>query len=207
MSPKEKVYQEVLKEIRNFIDHNNLQSGDKLPSERELSEKLRAGRSSVREALRAMELLGLIETRRGEGTFLSTYRPYQTVQLLASFILREENTKKDLLFAKLILEKEAAKLAFCHLEETDFHELTRILDQHSLEQKQKHLRFFNLLFVKTENLLLAKIWKLMEDFSHNIHTMHYQDKYYFELIQLYKTRNYQSIETLFGQIIAETIHN
>jgi len=60
MSPKQKVYQDVLLEIRKFIESNQLESGDKLPSERELSERLGRGRSSVREALRAMELLGLI---------------------------------------------------------------------------------------------------------------------------------------------------
>lgn len=81
MTPKQKVYQGVLQEIRNFIAKNNLKTGDKLPSERELSDKLQAGRSSIREALRAMELLGLIETRHGEGTYLSMYRPYQTMEL------------------------------------------------------------------------------------------------------------------------------
>lgn len=62
---KSKVYQEVLEEIRNYIVDHQLQDGDRLPSERELAEQLNAGRSSVREALRAIELLGLIETRHG----------------------------------------------------------------------------------------------------------------------------------------------
>ena len=44
-----------------------------LPSERELSSRLNVGRSSVREALRALELVGLIETRRGEGTFIRNF--------------------------------------------------------------------------------------------------------------------------------------
>ncbi|MDY0405348.1 GntR family transcriptional regulator [Virgibacillus sp. 179-BFC.A HS] len=95
--PKQKVYQAVLKEIRTYIEEHHLQPGDKLPSERELAEKLDAGRSSIREALRAMELLGLIETRRGEGTFLTTYQPYQSVELLSSFILKNEASRKNCL--------------------------------------------------------------------------------------------------------------
>jgi len=58
VTTKPKVYQGVLQQIRLYIEKNRLGPGDKLPSERELSEKLQAGRSSVREALRALELLG-----------------------------------------------------------------------------------------------------------------------------------------------------
>lgn len=122
MSPKQKVYQGVLQEIRKYIDSNDLEPGDKLPSERELADKLLAGRSSIREALRAMELLGLIETRRGEGTYLSTYRPYQTVELLSSFILQENNTKKNLLITKKVMEKEVAKIAYHCINDNDINQ-------------------------------------------------------------------------------------
>ena len=69
-STNRKVYEGILMQLNEIIAEENLRPGDKLPSERELSERLSVGRSSVREALRALELLGLIETRRGEGTFL-----------------------------------------------------------------------------------------------------------------------------------------
>ena len=52
------------------MEEDGLVAGDRLPSERELSSRLNVGRSSVREALRALELVGLIETRGGEGTFI-----------------------------------------------------------------------------------------------------------------------------------------
>src|SRR5690606_15594180 len=100
-----KVYQEVLEQIRLFIDQHNLSPGDRLPSERYLAETLKAGRSSVREALRAIELLGLIETRKGEGTFLKAYQPYHSVELLSSFILRESKKKEELIEFKKLLEK------------------------------------------------------------------------------------------------------
>lgn len=79
-----------------MIDEDGLKPGDKIPSERELSERLQVGRSSVREALRAIELLGLIETRRGEGTFLRDARGNQMVQLLSTFILQDQKAVKDL---------------------------------------------------------------------------------------------------------------
>ncbi|WP_232225581.1 FadR/GntR family transcriptional regulator [Oceanobacillus manasiensis] len=197
MSSKQKVYQGVLQKIRQYIDHQHLMPGDKLPSERELADTLQAGRSSVREALRAMELLGLIETRRGEGTFLSTYRPYETVELLSSFILKEARTRKDLFLAKKILEKEAAKLAFSRIDGQDLDKLEHLLHDSLMGPTDRHVAFFKYLFAKSENLLLARVWQLMEEFSHTINKLYYNKVFYIELVQLYSTKNYQLIEPLF----------
>lgn len=194
MSPKQKVYQAVLNEIREFIDENNLKPGDQLPSERDLAENLQAGRSSIREALRAMELLGLIETRSGQGTFLSVYKPYQTVELLASFILQGSKTKKDLTIAKRIIEKEIAKLAFHQLNHQDIQELEAILKENT---EEIHGRFFGLLFNRTDNQLMTRIWYLMEDFSLTVNQANYDIMLYEELIDLYKNHNYNAIEPLF----------
>lgn len=202
MSPKHKVYQGVLQELRKYIDDHDLQPGDKLPSERELSEKLRAGRSSVREALRAMELLGLIETRHGEGTFLSQYRPYHSVEVLSSFILQGANTKNDLLFAKKIIEKEAARIAYDHITEDDIKELHGIIHDSALKNNEKHVAFFQYLFYKTDNLLLARVWQLMDEFSYTISSLSYDRSFYLELIKLYQSSNYGDIEELFYKLPA-----
>lgn len=194
MSPKQKVYQAVLHEIRTYIAENNLKPGDKLPSERDLAENLQAGRSSIREALRAMELLGLIETRNGQGTFLSLYQPYQTVELLASFILQGSKTKQDLSIAKIIIEKEIAKLAFHQLSHQDIHKLETIVKEN---REEKHVQFFRLLFRKSDNLLLTKIWDLMEDFSLTMIQADYGIMFYSELINLYNNQEYDAIEALF----------
>ncbi|MUK86869.1 GntR family transcriptional regulator [Ornithinibacillus sp. L9] len=197
MSPKQKVYQGVLQEIRKLIDDHKLKTGDKLPSERELSEKLKAGRSSVREALRAMELLGLIETRHGEGTFLSAYKPFQTVEVLASFILQDNSTRSGLLSTKQILEKEAAKLAFGRINKDHINELINIIDDNSMDITKQHRLFFSYIFEKTENLLLSKIWWLMEEYSHTMNKVHYPKNFYRNLTDLYNKKDYQSIELLF----------
>ncbi|XGA33037.1 GntR family transcriptional regulator [Virgibacillus sp. CBA3643] len=205
MSPKQKVYQEVLQEIRKFIDSNDLKPGDKLPSERELSEKLQAGRSSVREALRAMELLGLIETKHGEGTFLSIYQPLQTVELLSSFILQESRIKRDLIRTKSLIEKEAAKLAFNHINTVDIKELDLIMKDFETDPYDRHIVFFHYLCKKTENLLLAKVWQLMEDFSHTLDNPYYDKPFYMDLIQLYVEEKYQSIEILFNNAFLSNV--
>jgi DNA-binding FadR family transcriptional regulator len=56
--------------IEELVVTNRLQPGDKLPTEGELADQLGIGRSSVREALRSMETLGLVEVRHGRGMYL-----------------------------------------------------------------------------------------------------------------------------------------
>ena len=55
----------------------------------------KSGRSTIREALRSLELLGLIETRRGEGTFLADFRKHQLVEVLAEFIMQQPDSILD----------------------------------------------------------------------------------------------------------------
>lgn len=196
MSPKQKVYQGILNEIRYFIEINELKSGDRLPSERELAEKLHASRSSVREALRSMELLGLIDVRHGEGTYLSTYRPFQMVELLASFILLESNTKKEVMFVKQTLEKEGIKHALEQLTDSDIRYLHTVVSREDY-LVDKHILFFEHIFKSTNNLFLLKIWGLMQDFTEGIQQPSYDKIFYTKILKICENKNYESIDPLF----------
>lgn len=109
-APSTKMYLQIVRELRTLIQAENIRPGGKLPSERELAERLQVGRSSVREALRSLELLGLIETRRGEGTFLTDYRKHQLVEVLSTFIMQEPKALEDVHETRQLHEKEAIRL-------------------------------------------------------------------------------------------------
>lgn len=64
------VSEEIAKRVLDLINAGALKPGDKLPSERELMDQLRVSRSSIREALRSLSLMGLLETRPGDGTYV-----------------------------------------------------------------------------------------------------------------------------------------
>ncbi|MGB9433134.1 MAG: GntR family transcriptional regulator, partial [Candidatus Acidiferrum sp.] len=66
---RDKIYEGVAKQIERLI-LKKLQPGDKLPSERELAELLRVSRSSIRDAIRSLELMGMVEPRQGAGTIV-----------------------------------------------------------------------------------------------------------------------------------------
>jgi GntR family transcriptional regulator, transcriptional repressor for pyruvate dehydrogenase complex len=64
------VYEEVVSQIRELISSGSLRPGDRLPSERELAEKLGVSRESIREGLKHLHSIGLVETRSHRGTFV-----------------------------------------------------------------------------------------------------------------------------------------
>jgi GntR family transcriptional repressor for pyruvate dehydrogenase complex len=127
VQPTEKVYIEILKKIRSIIVEDGLQAGDKLPSERELTDRLSVGRSSVREALRALELLGLIETRRGEGTFIREATGHRLVEVLASFILNDEKARQDLQETRYIVIKDCVELAIMRCTSAEMNKLKELI--------------------------------------------------------------------------------
>ena len=65
-----RIYEEIVRQIKALVADGQLKSGDRLPPERDLAERFTVSRTSVREALRALEGTGLIEIRPGEGAFV-----------------------------------------------------------------------------------------------------------------------------------------
>lgn len=86
----------VIEEIYAIIDSKDIQVGQKIPSERYLSENLNVSRQSVREALRALEFLGIIYVRRGEGTYLADIDSHQLFELIAKYLIRSDKQRHEL---------------------------------------------------------------------------------------------------------------
>ena len=117
-----------------------------------LSERLNVGRSSVREALRAFELLGLIETRRGEGTFIRDFRENHLVQLVSTFILQDEKAKHDVIETKYFIEMDCLSLA---LQKIDHKNLLN-LKEWEINNSVSDDEFFYQLIEIADNYLFSK---------------------------------------------------
>ncbi|MBS4199957.1 FadR family transcriptional regulator [Bacillus sp. FJAT-49732] len=144
-----------------MISDDGLKQGDKIPSERELTERLKVGRSSVREALRSLELLGLIETRRGEGTFLADFKNNQLIKLLGMFILEDPNVKNDITKTREILEKDIIR-NICSL--TDKEQLLTLRKNAYKECSN----LFDKIMGLESNRLLFRIWEVLKSYSAEI---------------------------------------
>ena len=171
---KRKVYQEILLEINRIIKEDGIKPGDKLPSERELSDRLQVGRSSVREALRALELLGLITTRRGEGTFLQHYRHNKLIDLIGVYVLKDFKARNDVIEMRTILELDAVRLACRRGSERHFREMDRIIqmaEQAIAEGRiptEEDYLFHRTICRSSRNSVLHRIWVPLVEYSKTV---------------------------------------
>lgn len=194
---KQKVYENVLNKIKQYINEKQLQSGDRLPSERELAEQLGVGRSSIREALRAIELLGLIETKRGEGTFLREYRSFRTLELLSTFVLQEKNTIIDVSKVKVIIEKEATKLAFKQNRKQVLEQWRQLLSEQNSWNDENQYVFYQIIFEHIDNELLFKIWSLLRNFMNITNSADNHAILYRKLLYAFEMKQFDTIETIY----------
>lgn len=163
--PKDtKIYIEIVKQLRLMIERDNLKPGDKLLSERELSERLNVGRSSVREALRALELLGLIETRRGEGTFIRDFKGNQLVQLLSTFILQDDKSKRDIIETKYLIELDCLWLNIRKTSEEELLAFKKWAESTPFTDDD----FFLKIVLLSENHLFLRMWTIIKDYYNSI---------------------------------------
>ncbi|MFQ5829138.1 MAG: FadR/GntR family transcriptional regulator [Candidatus Methylomirabilia bacterium] len=128
-----RVYAEIVRQIRTLISEGKLRSGDRLPPERDLAEHFKVSRASVREALRALESLGLIEIRPGEGTFVREVSVESLVQPFALVILTQRAAVGELFEARRLLEPSIAGLAARRAAPEEVQEMERILDEQAKE--------------------------------------------------------------------------
>jgi len=124
-----KVYEQVIEQIKDMIYRGDLKRGDKLPSERELKENLDVSRASIREAFSALEMIGLIESRPGEGTFIKTDAEDNLLEPLSLVLLLEENVAQELIELRKVLETDCVKLAAERIEEEEVEKLSDLLQK------------------------------------------------------------------------------
>jgi len=128
-----RIYQEIVRQVKAMIAEGRLRSGDRLPPERDLAEKFLVSRTSVREALRALESLGLIEIRPGEGTFVREVSIDALVEPLALVMVSQREAIGELFEARRLLEPAIAALAAERATPDEVQEMTRILEEQAKE--------------------------------------------------------------------------
>ena len=132
-----KVYEQVIEQIQKNIMDGTFKKGDKLPSERELSEKMAVSRTSIREALRVLETMGVVESRQGEGNFICSNIEKSLLQPLSMmFKLNNGYLRQNQQF-RAALEREAAILAARKCTPLDAAELWVILARLDAAEDEK----------------------------------------------------------------------
>jgi GntR family transcriptional repressor for pyruvate dehydrogenase complex len=130
--------EEAADQIRALIADAQMRPGARLPSERALVAKLAVSRSSVREALRSLEIMGLLDVRPGEGAFVREVPVETALDPLASRLLSRKGLL-ELLEVRQMLEPQITALAAQRAQPADIQEMQHILEE--IERRLERLRY------------------------------------------------------------------
>jgi GntR family transcriptional regulator, transcriptional repressor for pyruvate dehydrogenase complex len=123
------VTDEAIEKIKAMIVSGTLRAGDRLPKEADLAAELGLSRSSLREAVKALSLVNILDVRQGDGTYVTSLEPTLLLEAL-SFIVdfHRDTTVLELLQVRRILEPAATALAAERASDAEISDLRKLLD-------------------------------------------------------------------------------
>lgn len=142
-----KISSQIMDQIKEKILNGKLKVGDKLPSERELASKLGVSRSSVREALRSLDILGVVSSVQGEGTYIQGDFGDSLSMLMTFMYCMNGCSLKEALQLREILEIASIVSSVSKWQEKDIQELEAYCDflelEGSEEEKSRYDKYFH----------------------------------------------------------------
>jgi len=162
-----RAFEEICERIRQELSAGALQPGDKLPAERELAAQLGVSRTALREALRSLEIAGIIILRKGVkgGAFIRQGDPTSMKRLMQDLVHLGAISLSDLTEARLLILKDVAKLACERATDADIKALHRNIENtaemirlgRNEERTQYVTEFYRLLALATGNEILTML--------------------------------------------------
>lgn len=166
---KTRLYEEIVKQLTDLINNKTLKPGDRLPTERELATQLHVSRTAIREALRSLEMMGFIESKVGEGTFIKEITLNNVIDPFSSILFQDKKLMTELVEVRLLLETEIARLAARKITPEKAAVIEKSLDlmEHEIAQGGIGIKgdnqFHNALAAAAENTAMSKILSMCGD--------------------------------------------
>ncbi|MBN2050280.1 MAG: FadR family transcriptional regulator [Spirochaetales bacterium] len=182
-----KYYLQIIDQVRKQITDGTLKSGDQLPPERELSNLFGTSRASIREALSALEILGIVESRSGQGNFIREGIAGDTIDSEVMTNLLQEHSPFEIYEARLEIEPCIASLAAERATKEEKEELKKQLEVlsgiyeamkrgvnrseeymeedrkfHLLVGKCAHNSILHMVFYAVNNMMKEDLWKTVK---------------------------------------------
>ncbi|GAA4272565.1 FadR/GntR family transcriptional regulator [Aquimarina gracilis] len=125
------IQKKIIEKIRDLINYKNLEPGDKLPSERTLSEKFEVSRGNIREAIQKLEFYGLLESIPQSGTFVANIGVIAMNGMIDDILRLEDPDFKSLVETRILLELKTARLAALRRTNEDLEAMKEALDAYA----------------------------------------------------------------------------
>ncbi|NIJ15538.1 FadR/GntR family transcriptional regulator [Sphingobium vermicomposti] len=127
--PEMSGYRRVLAHLRDLLVNGGVQTGQRLPSERELALSLGVSRPAVREAVRAMEMIGVLETRHGRASTVRIPDAAVLGEFFSLALAQQPAIIDDIVEVRIALERQALRLACARATDQDHRQLEQALEE------------------------------------------------------------------------------
>jgi GntR family transcriptional regulator, transcriptional repressor for pyruvate dehydrogenase complex len=160
---KKRAYEDIVQQVISLIEGGKLKNGDQLPSERELTEIFKVSRTTVREAIRTLESMKLLQSRQGNGTYVLASSEEALIQPLAAALFKAKDDIRDIFYIRKIIEPHVAELAAENAAAEEIEEMEEILrkQEQCIEQNESIIEtdsaFHNLLASATKNRVMERL--------------------------------------------------
>ena len=227
---KESVVQSVINCLTDGIRSRELKPGDRIPPEPELAASLGVARSSVREAIKILSYLGVLESRRAEGTFVCSGFKESMIDPMVYGIILNQDSFGDLMELRQMIETGSMRLAILKGEEEELAQLKQLVKQmreivaHDPEPVEEFFRvdndFHELIMEMGKNPLADKIHRVVRTLTHamrmeTVETMLTTGRgeelvdAHAHLLEILRTRNLSNLEedvhkTYFSEVLEQS---
>ncbi len=167
---KKRAYESIVHQVMALIENGKLKQGDQLPSERELTEIFKVSRTTVREAIRTLESMKLLQSRQGNGTYVLATSEEELVQPLAAALFNAEDDIRDIFYVRKIIEPHVAELAAENATPREIAEMEEILkrQERCIDRNESIIEtdsaFHSLMACASRNQVVERISVALVDF-------------------------------------------
>jgi GntR family transcriptional repressor for pyruvate dehydrogenase complex len=164
-----KLYEEVASRIRDLIADGELSPGQALPSERKLADQFKVGRAVIREAIRQLEVSGLVESRHGGGNYVREITVEHLVAPIASVLNGMSHLREELMDARLFFEPQIARAAAARATPEDLRLLEDIISRQEVSTvngesgAEEDAEFHDLLARATHNTVVERVMEVIDN--------------------------------------------
>jgi len=128
ISDSQEIQNSIISKIRDLINYKNLEPGDKLPSERMLSDKFEVSRSNVRDAIQKLEFYGILKSIPQSGTFVANIGVIAMNGMISDILRLENSDFKSLVETRILLELKTVSLAATRRSDEDLKHIKEALE-------------------------------------------------------------------------------
>lgn len=124
-----KVYEQVVERIKKMIEEGELKIGDKLPTERAMAEELNVSRASIREAIRSLEVIGLIESIQGAGNYIKNDFSEILLEPLSMMFMLQQGSAIEIYELREVLELSTIMISAERIKKEELKKLKELIEK------------------------------------------------------------------------------